>query len=331
MTGRNEKNMEPVKLHDRLRPRHVEALATAPLSCRYYYFNGLSAAQIHAQGRRELLALAGDPEPTVRVVEWSDGLCAAATLNFRPWDTEQLGVRTARMDFYAAHPTVCHRRDGLEALLDEARTAAREMALEMVSLKLDAGLTAMANRLITYGFSVTDCEHALVHGGDRISDGKSPPCGLEVRAIARTRMPALERLGGLFGDSRFHADPRIPRAAADGLWRRSIRDACEGFADEVFVAFHDDEPAGFVACRDDDTTAQTFGSSVRDFALVGVKRRRQGRGIGTWLIHHASMASLQKTPRLQVTTQAHNQAAMRLYQKAGFKVAASRYNLHLWP
>lgn len=322
--------MGSTRIHDRLQARHVAALSAVPVNCRYYYFGGVSGRRVRAQGRRELLALAGDRESSIRVVEWPDGSCAAAALRFQPWDSERLGFRAGRIDFYASDPLASNSRDGLESLLDEVRDLARAMALQLVSLKLDVGLSTLARQLVNHGFSLMNCEHVLVHDGPEIGPAVAPPSGVEVRAIARTRMPALERLGGLFGDSRFHADPRIPAAAADRLWRRSIRDACEGFADQVFVAFHDGEPAGFVTCRDDQTAAETFGSPVRDFALVGVKRKCQGRGIGTWLMHHASMASLRRTPRLQVTTQAHNYAAIRLYQRIGFKLAASRYNMHLW-
>ena len=141
--------MGSTQIHDRLQTRHVAALSAAPLNCRYYYLGGVSERQVRVQGRRELLALAANREPSIRVVEWPDGSCAAAALRFQPWDSERLGVRTGRIDFYASDPMASKSRDGLESLLDEVRGLARAMALQLISLKLDVGLSTLARQLVT--------------------------------------------------------------------------------------------------------------------------------------------------------------------------------------
>lgn len=69
---------------------------------------------------------------------------------------------------------------------------------------------------------------------------------------------------------------------------------------------------------------------MRSFFLVGVAPDYQGQGVGRELMSVALAHSLPVTPLVEVETQSRNQAALALYQRVGFRIAASTYAFHRW-
>ena len=83
----------------------------------------------------------------------------------------------------------------------------------------------------------------------------------------------------------------------------------ELFAGDVFVAELDGQVAGFLALSDDEIT------------WTYVHPRSYRRGVGTALLRHVTDGS---TRRLELTVLDGNDAARRLYERAGFVVAETR-------
>ena len=122
--------------------------------------------------------------------------------------------------------------------------------------------------------------------------------------------------------SRFFQDPHISYVQADALWKESIKNHCEGFADELLVCYCDDIPCGLVTIR--------FKDNNRLYLhIVAVLNEYQGRGIARMMLGKIA-ERYSENFRIYVETQSDNLAAQKAYQKSGFVYDSLKYILHLW-
>ena len=124
--------------------------------------------------------------------------------------------------------------------------------------------------------------------------------------------------------SRFYFDQRFPKDLASALYREWITKSCNGYADAVFVASHQDAIGGFITCHLDT-------SGIGQIGLLGVAEAARGAGLGRVLIETAQRYfSDQKMRDVSVVTQARNIAAQRLYQACGFRTQSVGLWYHRW-
>ena len=71
-----------------------------------------------------------------------------------------------------------------------------------------------------------------------------------------------------------------------------------------------------------------LGQQIRVIDLIAVGEKHQNKGIGKALIAHFIKLYTDKGFNLRVGTQAANIASINLYQKLGFRVEETSYNLH---
>lgn len=130
---------------------------------------------------------------------------------------------------------------------------------------------------------------------------------------------------GAFRFDRFHADPAISDAAADGLKAAWVRNGLGGRADWPLVAVDArDQPVGFnlVMIRED--------AAVID--LIAVAPDAQGRGYGRQLVAAALDRATQAGLRaVRVGTQTENAASLALYAAMGFAQIATATTFHWTP
>jgi RimJ/RimL family protein N-acetyltransferase len=121
-------------------------------------------------------------------------------------------------------------------------------------------------------------------------------------------------------DSRFYYDPTFPSPMCDDFYETWIERSCHGYANHVFVAELNDEPAGYVTCEQRDQETGSIG-------LFAVAAKAQGCGLGQDLIQSALNWFVEKGVRLvTVVTQGRNTKAQRVYQHCGFVTRS----VHLW-
>jgi ribosomal protein S18 acetylase RimI-like enzyme len=124
-------------------------------------------------------------------------------------------------------------------------------------------------------------------------------------------------------DTRFYVDERFDRRRCDDLYEHWIARSCDGWADRVFVVDAGGVPAGYLTCHLRDRVGQI------GLVAVGPAARAQGAGSAlvnaalTWYADHG-------VDHVSVVTQAHNQAALRLYQRAGMTVQRIQLWFHRW-
>jgi ribosomal protein S18 acetylase RimI-like enzyme len=168
--------------------------------------------------------------------------------------------------------------------------------------------------------------HALCDAGMRVVDvgvtleriGSGQPLNLEwarpgdAEALARIAETAFTR-------TRFHLDPDIPAAVATAIKRDWVAGALAGRrGDGVLVQRRDGAAVGFLVML------KRGHDAVID--LIGVAPEHQGAGVGRTLVR----GLLGMVPGgVSVGTQAANVASIRFYERLGFGVTQTVYNLHM--
>ncbi len=309
------------------RPQELGEIARLLQYAPYRYFPILAPDRVSLYLARYLAGKVAEPGTTVMVARDARDEMGVVILQDLPWDTEHFGWRCGKIEAFVTPATYAAQERLVQAMVREMVDMARTQGYAFLWTKCDGGFFPLIHTLEGEGFRLMDCELTLVHRGGPIPEIR-PRYRVEI--VRNREVAGLDDLGGLFSLSRFHADPRIPDDLADGLWRKSIANACRGGADEVVVLHDGDRPVGFVVCRDDRLAGELFSRPVRSFFLVGVAPGYQGQGVGRELMRAALGRSLATTDLIEVETQARNRAALALYQGSGFQVVASEYAFHSW-
>lgn len=125
-------------------------------------------------------------------------------------------------------------------------------------------------------------------------------------------------------DTRFFKDLNFVRAKCSMLYEKWIERDFEIGQVLGFFPEHQDEVGGYV------TFAQE-SSEVARIGLIAVADSLRGRGGGGMLLDAAmSAAAEQGAKKIRVATQGTNVAALKLYEKAGFRVCDVKIWFHRW-
>jgi ribosomal protein S18 acetylase RimI-like enzyme len=125
--------------------------------------------------------------------------------------------------------------------------------------------------------------------------------------------------------SRFSFDRHFPVDAAPRLYRAWLQAALDNPNDKVIVARSPQGVVGLLTC------GLTHHRETGVIKLVGVSHRTRGVGVGAALVEEClNWLQAEGATRVEVTTQARNVAAQRLYQKMGFLLFRSALHYHKW-
>jgi dTDP-4-amino-4,6-dideoxy-D-galactose acyltransferase len=242
----------------------------------------------------------------------SDELCEELS-----WDSEWWGFPVARMDASLLDP------DCLGSVDDWCL----QHGIRLLYLLCPSERMADAQLAEGAGFRLMDVRVTLRNRSVGSSDQARPSDeGVRVRLADGDDALALgEMAAHSHGSTRFYADPGLPDARCDDLYRVWMEQECEGHADAVFAAEHRGELAGYLSCAVDDIAHRgTIG-------LVGVSESHRRLGIGSLLLTEAlSWFHEQGVPVVSVVTQGRNTSALRLYQRHGFEIDEVGLWFHKW-
>ena len=125
-------------------------------------------------------------------------------------------------------------------------------------------------------------------------------------------------------DSRFFKDLNFDRIKCEKLYEEWIdRDFEKG---NVLGFFPDDREniKGYI-------TFTMESSDVARIGLIALEDQFRGQGVGAELLNITiAMSKKLKTKKLIVVTQATNTSALRLYEKAGFRISDTKIWFHKW-
>ncbi len=228
------------------------------------------------------------------------------------WDTTHFG---RKMGVLALAPA--RVRASEQTMVDDLRLALAEAAAdryEHLILRVGAEQLDVARAAGLCGLRLVDIAPDLA-----ISLSHPPPASLSAgaRPATATDLGALHAISqGLCEFSRFSADPFFSADEVAGLYRQWLTNLCGGLANAVLVIQASDEVAGFTSCA-----VQADGTGRIPLIATSEEHRRQG--IGRALIE-ASLRwfSSAGIKTVWVKTQAANYAALALYTRMGFRIAA---------
>lgn len=233
------------------------------------------------------------------------------------WDTQFFGVIIARVkgnSLTGDHAQVIEnwcRQHQVQCLYFLARSD-------------DAQTTRVAE---DWGYRLVDIRMTLVlpHSQRAPRAENFPLANLIIRASRDRDVPALQRIAReSYHLSRYYFDPNFPDQLCDALYETWITKSCNGYANAVLVAEHNDAAVGFISCHLDKPYSGSIG-------LIGVSQDLQSSGIGKALLARAlEWFFAHDVRQIYVTTQGRNVAAQRLYQRHGFVTHAVELWYHKW-
>jgi len=246
-------------------------------------------------------------------------------VEFLSWDSEFFGYRIARikpgqLDAAAGGDILqwCsgERIDCLYFLADPSSAAALAWAEDSGFRLLDIRTTLHC-----------DLRKALASGpasADPAPRGPTPEGPARVAPFRPAHLPALRRIARIsHRDSRFFWDPNL-RGKSGDLFETWIAKSCEDYADMVLVAELGGAAAGYI-------TLDYSSPSDNGIGLFAVGPEARGRGIGQQLVRCGlEWLRSQGAAESRVVTQGRNLGALKLYQKAGFRVESLQLWYHLW-
>ena len=228
------------------------------------------------------------------------------------WDSDFFGLRVAQ-----AIDTECFGNGAGARLIDWCESQRVQWVYALLPP------TAAASREAeSHGFVLTDIRVELSRRVIRAPD--TPPAA--VRPFQTTDLPFLRDLARKsHRDSRFFADPQLPRVQAERLFERWIERDCEESPNRwAGVAIVDELPVGYL-------TAHVDSHGTGSIGLVAVSSEARGRGLGGQLLAAASQWMVERgVLAARVVTQGRNIAAQRLYQQAGFRTESLQLWYHRW-
>lgn len=245
-----------------------------------------------------------------------------------PWDSEQIRMSAARIDYLLAAGSYNEQRSVKEMLLEELLLEAQNLGVWHMSARVDASDLSSLHVLEEAGFLTVD--GLLTFAIDlKAPSAVEPVNDIKIRlatADDAAAAAALARTAYVY--DRFHADPFIDGELADELHAAWVRNSCDGTAaDAVLIAEDESGLLGFVTCKipgDAGHNSSRRGTLV----LVATDPEARGRRVGCSL----TMAALEwfrqnGCETVEVGTQLSNIPASRLYQTCGFQLRATSVTL----
>jgi len=225
------------------------------------------------------------------------------------WDSAFFGMRIGRV-----------RGGAVLGELTQALAEADERGIRCLYLLAPAADLGLLDAAQEHGFRVRDVRVELARAV--AGHGAAMWPGL------RTGRPQdLERLEPLarsaFRGTRFFGDPGFPRERSAQLYVEWLRRGLSGAGERVTLVGGD--LSGFVVCEID-TTAREGRIS-----LIAVAAEVSGQGLGGTLMEGAGHVFRERgLARASVITQGHNVAALRLYERLGYRTENVSLWLHRW-
>jgi dTDP-4-amino-4,6-dideoxy-D-galactose acyltransferase len=251
-----------------------------------------------------------------------------ASFTVLPWDSEQIGVPAARIDYLVAEGSYAQQYQTKKKLLDHVIVAADERGVRHLSVRVDASDLSSLHLFEQEDFITVDsiltlavdlAAHRPVPPPDdfkiRLATADDAEC---VAALART----------VFVYDRFHADPFISSERAGELHATWLHNSCTGkAADAVVLAEDHTGLLGFMTCALQRDTRK-LGRIVGTVVMVASAEHARGRGVA----HATLMAAIewfreQRCEIVDTGTQGRNIPCVRLLQKCGFRLAGSSISL----
>jgi ribosomal protein S18 acetylase RimI-like enzyme len=228
------------------------------------------------------------------------------------WDTQFFGFAIATVIDPLLTPQRC-------ASIDAWCRANRVKCLYFRA-SAEPATTALAEQ---NGFRLVDVRTTLSR---KLEDSFRPrTIASRIRRASEADLPRLEAIAAeSHRNTRFFYDGRFPAERCAEMYRTWIRNQVKSDDCDVAVAESGGTLAGY-------STSGVSDRGAGVISLMAVAPEFRHRGIGDDLVQASLMyQSAQRATSVRVTTQGWNVAALRLYQRCGFRTSIVDLFFHKW-
>jgi len=239
-------------------------------------------------------------------------------LEYLPWDSKQLEISCGLLDIRDVLDNECKG----ELIKAEINNLLKENSnIKFVTIKLPSLSLSLLHHLVRKGADLIDTELTFGFFGNK----ELTPLvqkDISFKFLKKTESKYFVDLADEMLSSRFYIDERIGYSKANRLWRESIKNHCEGFADEVLVAYFKEKLCGIIAIR-------IKGKRDINLHIVGVLKEWQRMRVASMMLKQV-VNKYKTNSNIYVETQLNNLSAQKVYQLNGFILHHFSYILHLW-
>jgi dTDP-4-amino-4,6-dideoxy-D-galactose acyltransferase len=245
------------------------------------------------------------------------------------WDSEQLGVRCAKIDKVTLKSEPASSDTLFGHLSSELSDYAKKEKINNFFFRAVADDPLIIRGVENAGFRTIgiylDFMQNLQHG-DSLSQLHE-----RIHTADDEDVKDMVSMAGFIADDRFHRDGGFSKDGISRLWKNSIYNAATQWADKAYVYEQSGKMAGFLIMTEDKSITEGSSISGKRIFLIAVLPEYRRQGVGTALVQAAIHYSRKNaSPYLMVGTQSSNSAAISLYQSCGFKLHRVCQELSWW-
>ncbi|MBI4383894.1 MAG: GNAT family N-acetyltransferase [Nitrospinae bacterium] len=311
-------------------PGDLELLARRFPLKHFHYYRRLIGEKKLEEYFLSCLRDAPNPRPLFSETERGK-LVGLASWNDSPWDSRNIGYKTARINFLISAGDLFETQTArIDRLYRSLETDFKKNSYGYVFFRANASdLPAICvlqrngyhvvDGLLTLSFSLKD---APAFCGDGF--------GMTVREPLDEDMEAVKHIACTsFIYDRFHSDPEIPDSAADQLHANWIEDSFAKNADDrVLLAEKSGNILGFVSYSVSEKCNRELGLRILNIILLASHRESRNKNVAKALtLKVLELARRDHFDFVHVGTQLRNVKANNLYLKLGFQLVDTSYTL----
>ncbi|WCO65875.1 hypothetical protein PO878_15335 [Iamia majanohamensis] len=286
---------------------------------------------------RRLRAALDDDDATVVVARRGDEVVGVVSVASSPWETENLGVRVARVGAPVVGPAV-EDAEGVATALYAA--VLQHWAEGLVIGRVDvgdtaalvgaqqAGLRALETRITYLGDHDAPPDHHHRHRGFEVRRHDGP----EVADIPRPALEPLRRwVAGTDRPGHFYSDPRLSPDRVASLYLSWLDRAFSGaWGDVAYTAWREDQVVGFLSWLRTPDLEEAFGLRTL-VAGLGAAAAPEGRGSLGDMYEAVCTDRPLGTRFVEHTSQAGNAAVLTTWSRFhAIRPGMAEYVLHGW-
>lgn len=296
----------------------------SPLQARAYWFAEVKR-DLADQSAAAWIARTGD-EP--------DGLLLFLDA---PWESKVMGKPVGTLRHFSTAHEGGRGNETLQELLPCALQHAARRGIHCLTVKVQPSEIPATHVLERNGFLLMD---SLL---DFVFNYPATEISAESTAVVKTSatiLPATEAdlpaavaiaekaFADYFG--RYHADPRISRAAATNFYREWVQSSFRGWADLILVAEIDRRMAGFGIWKKATELEDEHRLGLAHYNLAAIHPEFSGRGLYSALAAEGMARRQGLAAHLVGPVHVSNFPVHRALQRLGWKIRGARYSFHKW-
>ena len=295
-----------------------------------------SREQVESRWMDEIAELLSNERAIGLVAEMGATACGFAICAPLPWESALLGKSMWAIKHIGVASRSRDKNFIATGLVAEVLHRAGAWDSAFLLCKTTPSDTAIIHALESHGFFLMDTLLNFVFDfrtGGQKEDAPHMPKGFALRLATSSDIESLvETARASFSEhfGRFHADPRIGRAAATRIYEEWIRSCANGWADWILVAMHGNRMAGYSAWKQPSAVDQRHGIRIGHLSIVGVHPDFFGRGIFGALTREGMEKLRSSADWIEGPTHIDNRAVQRGWLRLGWRIAGAQHSFHKW-